>query len=162
MVRRFESDFASRFKIPYAISVNSATSGLIAALGACRLGPGDEVITTCMSFNATALSILAFNSIPILGRRLFIMFAGRDYLRNLRKIGFCTFDQVIDESYDNERGDMERFSMAMDQVRYLCSQPQEEILDIINPICNYNLEHLMRVDWYEDYFKTSFVQYFNQ
>ncbi|CAB4129232.1 hypothetical protein UFOVP112_330 [uncultured Caudovirales phage] len=99
---------------------------------------------------------------PILGRRLFVMFAGRDYLRNLRNIGFCTFDRVIDESYDNERGDMERFSMAMDQVKYLCSKPQEEILDIINPICNYNLEHLMRVDWYEEYFKSSFVQYFNQ
>lgn len=65
MVRKFESDFASKFGVPYAISVNSATSGLSAALGAAGIGPGDEVITTCMSFNATGSSILLFNSIPV-------------------------------------------------------------------------------------------------
>ena len=65
MVRKFEADFARKFKIKYAICVNSATSGLSTALGALGIGPGDEVITTCLSFNATALSILLFNSIPV-------------------------------------------------------------------------------------------------
>jgi len=65
MVRRFEAGFARKFGVPFAISVNSATSGLSAALGAAGIGPGDEVITTCMSFNATAISILLFNSIPV-------------------------------------------------------------------------------------------------
>jgi dTDP-4-amino-4,6-dideoxygalactose transaminase len=65
MVRKFEGDFANAFNITYAVSVNSATSGLVAAMGALGLGPGDEVITTCMSFNATATSILLFNSIPV-------------------------------------------------------------------------------------------------
>jgi len=65
MVRKFEANFAKKFDIPYAVSVNSATSGLSVALGAAGVGPGDEVITTCLSFNATALSILFFNSIPV-------------------------------------------------------------------------------------------------
>ncbi|MDD5436889.1 MAG: DegT/DnrJ/EryC1/StrS family aminotransferase [Candidatus Omnitrophica bacterium] len=65
MVRKFEADFAGKFSVKYAISVNSATSGLSVALGAAGIGPGDEVITTCMSFNATAASILLFNSIPV-------------------------------------------------------------------------------------------------
>ncbi|MGO9016320.1 MAG: DegT/DnrJ/EryC1/StrS family aminotransferase [Dissulfurispiraceae bacterium] len=65
MVRKFEAEFAGKFGVPYAISLNSATSGLSTALGAAGVGPGDEVITTCMSFNATALSILLFNSIPV-------------------------------------------------------------------------------------------------
>ncbi len=65
MVRKFEADFAKKFRVPYAITVNSATSGLSSALGAAGIGPGDEVITTAMSFNATALSILLFNSIPV-------------------------------------------------------------------------------------------------
>jgi|TARA_Y100000294_G_scaffold173512_1_gene189811 dTDP-4-amino-4,6-dideoxygalactose transaminase len=65
MVRKFESNFASKFDVPYAVSVNSATSGLSVALGAAGIGPGDEVITTCMSFNATGCSILLFNSIPV-------------------------------------------------------------------------------------------------
>lgn len=65
MVRRFEADFAEKFKVPYAMTVNSATTGLAAALGAVGVGPGDEVITTCLSFNATALSILFFNAVPV-------------------------------------------------------------------------------------------------
>lgn len=65
MVRQFEAEFAGKFGVTYAISVNAATSGLAAALGAADIGPGDEVITTCMSFNATAMSILVFNAIPI-------------------------------------------------------------------------------------------------
>ena len=65
MIRTFEADFAKKFGTTFAISVNSATSGLSTALGACGIGPGDEVITTCLSFNATALSILAFNAIPV-------------------------------------------------------------------------------------------------
>lgn len=65
MVRKFEADFAKKFGVKYAISVNAATSGLSTALGALDIGPGDEVITTCMSFNATAMSILLFNSIPV-------------------------------------------------------------------------------------------------
>jgi dTDP-4-amino-4,6-dideoxygalactose transaminase len=67
MVRSFESGFADMFGIDYAISVNSATSGLTAALGACDIAPMDEVITTCLSFNATALSLLPFNAVPVFG-----------------------------------------------------------------------------------------------
>lgn len=65
MVRRFEADFACKFNAPFAISVNSATSGLITALGACGVSAGEEVITTCLSFNATATSILIFNALPV-------------------------------------------------------------------------------------------------
>ena len=65
MVRRFEADFARRFDVPFAMTVNSATSGLCAALGAIGLEPETEVITTCMSFSATATSVLVFNAIPV-------------------------------------------------------------------------------------------------
>lgn len=65
MVRTFERDFAAVVGVDFAVSVNSATSGLSVALAALGCGPGDEVITTCMSFNATSLAILAFNSVPV-------------------------------------------------------------------------------------------------
>lgn len=65
MIRKFEAEFSRMFQTPYAMTINSATSGLSAALGAANIGPGDEVITTAISFNATALSILLFNSIPV-------------------------------------------------------------------------------------------------
>jgi len=64
-VRRFEADFAGIFGVPYAMTVNSATTGLSLALAAAGVGPGDEVIVTCMSFTATASAILMFGSIPV-------------------------------------------------------------------------------------------------
>lgn len=64
-VRQFEADFARWAGIPFAVSNSTATGALSAALAACGVGPGDEVITTCMSFTATGASILTFNSIPV-------------------------------------------------------------------------------------------------
>ncbi|NCY20338.1 DegT/DnrJ/EryC1/StrS family aminotransferase [bacterium] len=44
-VQSFERKWAKYFKVKHAIAVNSWTSGLVAALGAIGLEPGDEVIT---------------------------------------------------------------------------------------------------------------------
>ncbi len=64
-VRELEARFAEHAGTPFAVSANSATSGLIMALGALRLGPGDEVLVPSMSFNATATAVLFFNSVPV-------------------------------------------------------------------------------------------------
>ena len=56
-VRLFEAEFAKKHDVNYAISMNSATSCLTAALIACGIQPGDEVVTTALSFTATATSI---------------------------------------------------------------------------------------------------------
>jgi len=65
MIRRFEGEFSKKIEVDFSISVNSATSGLSVAIGACGIEPGDEVITTALSFTATATSILLFNAIPV-------------------------------------------------------------------------------------------------
>jgi len=52
-VAEFEAAFGSLVSAPYALGVSSGTSGLIAALQAMRLNPGDEVITTPFTFVAT-------------------------------------------------------------------------------------------------------------
>src|SRR5262245_26048405 len=44
VVRRFEAEFARTFRSRFAVAVNSNTSGLIAAMGAVGISPGDEVI----------------------------------------------------------------------------------------------------------------------
>ena len=49
----------------HAISVNSWTSGLMVAIGALDLEPGDEVIVPTWTMCATATSILHWNAIPI-------------------------------------------------------------------------------------------------
>ena len=53
------------FETKFAISMNSWTSGLIAAVGSIGIEPGDEIITTPYTMSATATSILHWNAIPI-------------------------------------------------------------------------------------------------
>jgi dTDP-4-amino-4,6-dideoxygalactose transaminase len=64
-VKSFESDFKQKFSVDNAISVNSWTSGLIAAVGALGIAPGDEVLVTPWTMCASAIAILHWNAIPI-------------------------------------------------------------------------------------------------
>lgn len=64
-VRRFEAEWAALHSVPFAIAVNSATSGLTAILMAMDIGPGAEVITTPLSFTATSASIVAAQATPV-------------------------------------------------------------------------------------------------
>ncbi len=64
-VRAFEKAWADHFKVKSAVAVNSATSGLMAAVGAIGVEPGDEVIVSPFTMCATATSILIWNAIPV-------------------------------------------------------------------------------------------------
>lgn len=64
-VREFEGDCASYFKVKHAITVNSWTSGLIAAVGSIGIEPGDEIIVTPWTMSASATAILHWNAIPV-------------------------------------------------------------------------------------------------
>jgi hypothetical protein len=90
---------------------------------------------------------------PILAERLFIVFSGQHYLRNLRSLGFKTFDGIIDETYDTIEDNNQRFKLACEQIEYLINQPQEEVLAKIRPITEHNKRVMMETDWLGDYFK---------
>ena len=64
-VRAFESEWSRAFDTPYAVSVNSATSGLIAAVGACGVGPGDEVIVSPFTMSSSASCVRVFGGSPV-------------------------------------------------------------------------------------------------
>lgn len=63
---KFESDFKDYLGCRHALAVNSCTAGLHLALAACGIGPGDEVITTALTFCATVTVILHVGATPIL------------------------------------------------------------------------------------------------
>jgi dTDP-4-amino-4,6-dideoxygalactose transaminase len=63
---RFERDFREYVGAAHAVAVNSATAGLHLALAALGIGPGDEVITTPMTFCATVQAILHVGATPVL------------------------------------------------------------------------------------------------
>jgi dTDP-4-amino-4,6-dideoxygalactose transaminase len=64
-VKEFEISWSEYFKIKHSVCVNSCTSGLMVALGAIGLEPGDEVIVSPWTMSATATSILVWNAIPV-------------------------------------------------------------------------------------------------
>jgi dTDP-4-amino-4,6-dideoxygalactose transaminase len=64
-VKEFERQCADYFGVKHAITVNSWTSGLIAAVGAIGIEPGDEVIVTPWTMCASATAILQWNAIPV-------------------------------------------------------------------------------------------------
>jgi perosamine synthetase len=64
-VREFEHQCAEYFGVKHAVTVNSWTSGLVAAVGAIGIEPGDEVIVTPWTMSATATAILHWNAIPV-------------------------------------------------------------------------------------------------
>ena len=64
-VRHFEKDWGRHFKVKHAVAVNSNTSGLMTALGAIDIEPGDEVIVSPWTMSASATAILVWNAIPV-------------------------------------------------------------------------------------------------
>ena len=64
-VLAFEKEWSAYFDVPFSISVNSATSGLIAAIGACGIGPGDEVIVSPFTMTASASCVRVFGGTPV-------------------------------------------------------------------------------------------------
>jgi perosamine synthetase len=64
-VQKLERACEAYFGVKHAVTVNSATSGLIAAVGAIGIEPGDEVIVSPWTMCASATAILHWNAIPI-------------------------------------------------------------------------------------------------
>lgn len=64
-VQAFEKEWASHFKVKHAVAMNSATSGLFAAVGATGVEPGEEIIVPPYTMSATAVAPLVYNAIPV-------------------------------------------------------------------------------------------------
>ncbi len=65
LASKFEKAFAEYIGSKYAISLNSGTSALHAALLAAGIGPGDEVIVPSFTFVATAEAVVLTGAKPI-------------------------------------------------------------------------------------------------
>ncbi|MBT3297542.1 DegT/DnrJ/EryC1/StrS family aminotransferase [archaeon] len=64
-IREFERIVAEYHNVEYAVAFNSATAALHAAVVACGVQPGEEVITTPYTFTSTATCALMANAIPV-------------------------------------------------------------------------------------------------
>lgn len=64
-VNRLEQYVKEYYQVDYCLAVNSWTSGLICAVGALDVNPGDEIIVTPWTMSATVMAIIHWNCIPI-------------------------------------------------------------------------------------------------
>ena len=64
-VQRLERRFEQYFGIEHAVSMNSATTGLVAACGAIGINPGDEVIVPPTTMIATASAPIHYGGVPV-------------------------------------------------------------------------------------------------
>lgn len=120
-----------------------------------------QVIPTNI-YNQTAYSIIAETNFsnhysfytektvkPIVGKRLFLAFGSQYFLKNLRSMGFKTFDGIIDESYDTVSDIDRRGQMITEQMDYLFNQDQAKILELVKPIAEHNYQVLMETPWHK-------------
>lgn len=64
-VQKLEQYWSEYYSVNHSISMNSATSGLYAAIGALNLGYGDEVIVSPYTMSACAVAPLIYGAIPV-------------------------------------------------------------------------------------------------
>ncbi len=65
-VDRFERDLAGYLELPHAVAVTSCTAAMQLALLAAGIGPGDEVITTPLTFIGSVNAIIMAGATPVL------------------------------------------------------------------------------------------------
>ena len=65
-VRAFERDFTAYCEAGHGVGVSNGTDALIAALLACGIGPGDEVIVPSLTFFATIEAVIHAGATPVM------------------------------------------------------------------------------------------------
>jgi len=64
-VQALEEEWSGYYGAKHAVTMNSATSGLYAAIGALGVGYGDEVIVSPFTMTACGIAPLIYGAIPV-------------------------------------------------------------------------------------------------
>ena len=75
----------------------------------------------------------------------FIVASSVGFYRDLRNLGFRTFDTVIDESFDLVENHQDRMDRIYNIVQDLCQQDLVSFLTECKDICKYNQQHLKEI-----------------
>lgn len=71
--------------------------------------------------------------------------ANAGFYRDLRNLGFKTFDCVIDEKFDSIDDPQSRADRIVSIVQDLCKQDLVSFLKACEPVCKYNQQHLIEI-----------------
>jgi hypothetical protein len=73
----------------------------------------------------------------------FVVAANRGFYRDLKNLGFKTFDHLIDESFDLIDNSQARIDRIITIVNDLCQQDLNKFLSETRAVCEHNQQHLM-------------------
>lgn len=79
---------------------------------------------------------------PILMGHPFVVAANRGFYRDLRNLGFQTFDSLIDESFDQIDRPEDRIERIIQGVHRICSVGADKFWHAAQDICRYNRKRL--------------------
>jgi len=100
---------------------------------------------------------------PLMMGHPFVVAANPGFYRDLRNLGFRTFDHVLDESFDSIDNSQDRLTRIVAIVRDLCSQDMLQFLSAVEPVCKYNQQHLLEFGAQtRRAFPARFFQYINE
>ena len=82
---------------------------------------------------------------PIAFMQPFILLGAAGSLQHIKDMGFKTFGEFWDESYDLEKDDKKRFKMIVDIIESISKWPDEVKIDftyVVKNTVDYNVSHL--------------------
>jgi hypothetical protein len=82
---------------------------------------------------------------PIAIGHPFVAVANQGYYRDLRNLGFKTFNSIIDESFDEIGDNQTRIDRIIEVVEDLCKQNLDHFVKECYTICKYNQEHFAEI-----------------
>ncbi len=99
---------------------------------------------------------------PILIGHPWICIANKGFYADLRNMGFRTFENIIDESFDQIADSQLRIERISSIIKDVCTGDMSKFLDECNSICKYNQQHMLDYLPHVKEFPQQFVEYLRE
>lgn len=80
---------------------------------------------------------------PLILGNPFLVYSNRGTLKTLQEMGFKTFGNIVDESYDNIHNPQQRWEAILVQIGKLAKQDPTILMDSVNEIVTHNQDHIL-------------------
>ena len=88
---------------------------------------------------------------PIMAKRLFVIFGSPGHIKAFKKLGFKSFDKVMDESFDEIENNDERFVKMLDSMNELSREDPNVVYDKISDVLDHNYNHFIARYWNREF-----------